>query len=100
MLCLDTSSTTKTSSDLILFTVSRLNDVQAHGRGLPRDVRQKLSSARAHEPHNLATQRETNLERSAAAAPSPPCRTAPASFGPENYLAHAERPRQTQTRSG
>lgn len=32
------------------------------------------------------TDRETNLERSAAAGPFPLCRTAHASFDPENYL--------------
>lgn len=36
------------------------------------------------------TDRETNLERSAAAGPFPLCRTAHASFDPENYLKSTE----------
>lgn len=34
--------------------------------------------------------RETNLEQSAAAGPFPLCRTAHASFDPENYLKSTE----------
>ena len=43
--------------------------------------------------HNLRrhdVQRETNLEQSAAAGPFPLCRTAHASFDPENYLKSTE----------
>lgn len=35
-------------------------------------------------------ERETNLEQSAAAGPFPLCRTAHASFDPENYLKSTE----------
>lgn len=40
------------------------------------------------EAHKV--QRKTNLEQSAAAGPFPLCRTAHASFDPENYLKSTE----------